>query len=51
MQIKDFLDPGHTHCDVSGVSKKRVLEYIAQQVCEDASNLDSDTVFDSLLER
>ena len=51
MQIKDFLDPGHAHCDVSGVSKKRILEFIAQQVSEGVPNLDADTVFDSLLER
>ena len=53
MNIADFLSPEHTRCDVPGVSKKRVLEYLSGFLHSDNQfvNLDEDAIYRSLLER
>lgn len=51
MKIKDILTPQRTLCGASGSSKKRVLENIAQFICEDLQALNTFEVFDSLVAR
>lgn len=49
--LKDILSPARTACQVTGVSKKRLLEIIAQVVCDDIDSLDYDDVLDHLIAR
>lgn len=51
MQLETILSPGRTLCDVPGSSKKRVLENIAQCICEDSLVLNPNQLFDSLITR
>ena len=51
MQIQSILSPERTLCCAPGSSKKRVLENIAQFICEDVRNLDPDLVFENLIAR
>lgn len=53
MNIADFLTPEHTRCDVPGVSKKRVLEYLSGFLHDDRqfASLEEDTIYHNLLER
>lgn len=51
MQINTILSPGRTLCGAPGVSKKRVLENIANFICEDITTLDALQLFDSLIAR
>lgn len=51
MQIKEFLTPNSTLCDVEGSSKKKLFETIAKIANDLNHNLDSEDVFDSLLNR
>jgi PTS system nitrogen regulatory IIA component len=53
MKIADILTLEHTLCDVSGVSKKRVLEHLSALLHNEAafSTLDPDAIYHKLLER
>lgn len=51
MQIRQILNPTRTLSGAPGTSKKRVLENIAQFICEDKPQLDADELFDALLNR
>lgn len=51
MQLEDILTPERCHCDVQGVSKKRLLKTISEQIEEDVGYLDANTVFDALMAR
>ncbi len=48
MKIHEFLTPEHTQCDIPGVSKKRVLEYLSGFLADGA---DTDAIYQNLLER
>lgn len=51
MSITSILTPARTHCCVTGSSKKRVLENIAQLVSEDIPSLDASVLFKNLVGR
>lgn len=53
MNITDLLTPEHTHCNVPGVSKKRVLEYLSGLLQSESefSSLTEDAIYHKLLER
>lgn len=51
MNIESILTPGRTLCGASGSSKKRVLENIANFICEDVTTLKPIELFDGLIAR
>lgn len=51
MQIKSFLTPERTRARVQATSKKRVLETIAELLANGKEELDSDRVFEELVNR
>ncbi len=51
MQITEFLTLNSTLCDVEGSSKKKLFETIAKIANKLNHNLDSEDVFDNLLNR
>lgn len=51
MQLQSILSPERTIVGVPGTSKKRVLENIAEIICEDVSYLSSDELFKALTAR
>lgn len=51
MQISQFLDISRCRSQVSGRSKKRVLELVAELASQDAPGLAAEALFDGLLER
>jgi PTS system nitrogen regulatory IIA component len=51
MKIQSILSPVRTFCGAHGTSKKRVLENIAQSICDDISYLDPDDIFENLIAR
>lgn len=51
MQIEQFLSPDCTLSGVTGGSKKRLFETISQLVSARHPNIDSESTYDSLLER
>jgi PTS system nitrogen regulatory IIA component len=51
IRIENILTPGRSRANVSGGSKKRVLEQIANLIGEQVADLDSQTVFESLVAR
>ena len=51
MPIQNLLNPQRVLCQLDAVSKKRVLELVAEQVAGTEQTLDEDQVYTSLLER
>ncbi len=51
IRLESILTPGRSLVDVPGGSKKRVLEQIAKVVAQDIPDLDSQTIFESLVAR
>lgn len=51
MQIESILSPGRTLCSAPGSSKKRILENIAQFICEDFPSINPNKLFDCLIAR
>ena len=51
MPIQNLLNPQRVLCRLDAVSKKRVLELVAEQVAGTEQALDEDQVYTSLLER
>ncbi|WP_236450823.1 PTS IIA-like nitrogen regulatory protein PtsN [Stutzerimonas stutzeri] len=51
IRLENILTPGRSLVNVPGGSKKRVLEQIAKVIAQDLSDLDSQTIFESLIAR
>ena len=51
IRLENILTPGRSLVDVRGGSKKRVLEQIANLIGREVAELDSQTVFESLIAR
>lgn len=51
MQIKSLLTPERTLCRIEGVSKKRVLEILANTIAQDIPAIDADDLFRRLIAR
>ncbi|MBV1931861.1 MAG: PTS IIA-like nitrogen regulatory protein PtsN [Porticoccaceae bacterium] len=51
MNITEVLTPERTCCNMPGISKKRVLEYISTFLAEKTDFIDADTVYQGLLTR
>jgi len=51
IRLENILTPGRSLVNVPGGSKKRVLEQIAKVIAQDISDLDSQTIFESLIAR
>ena len=51
MNITDVLSPERTCCTAPGVSKKRVLEFIANYLSENTSFIDADELYQELISR
>ena len=49
--IESLLSPRRTFCGAPGVSKKRVLEHIANVICADQTQFNSQHIFDALTAR
>ena len=49
MQIQSLLTRGRTLCDIEGVSKKRVLEILANTIAQDIPAIDADDLFRRLI--
>ena len=51
IQLEQILTPGRSLVNVPGGSKKRVLEQIANLVARDLTELDAQSIFESLIAR
>ena len=51
MQIQSLLTPNRTLCCIEGVSKKRVLEILANTISQDMPAIDADDLFRRLIAR
>src|SRR5690606_11366738 len=52
MKIQDLLSPEHARADISGVSKKRILEFLSSFFCAGAPDQTAaDAIYQKLLER
>ena len=51
VSIESLLSPRRTQCGAPGVSRKRVLENIANVICADQTQFSSQHIFDALLTR
>ncbi len=51
VSIESLLSPRRTLCGAPGVSKKRVLENIANVICADQTQFNTQHIFDALLTR
>lgn len=51
MQIQSLLSLRRTACDVEGISKKRVLEYLSNLIAQDQPTLNADEIFSRLISR
>jgi PTS system nitrogen regulatory IIA component len=51
MNIADILSPDRTSCDAPGVSKKRVLEFIADFFSEHTDFIDANQLYHQLISR
>ena len=51
MHVKDILVPERTLWGIQGESKKRILEQIANFICQQEPSLDANELFDSLISR
>ena len=51
MKITDVLSLDRTHCDVPGISKKRVLEFIADFFSEHTDFVDANSLYHELISR
>jgi nitrogen PTS system EIIA component len=51
MNISEVLTLDRTYCDAPGVSKKRVLEFIANFLAENSSFFDADAIYQELIAR
>lgn len=51
MRVREILTPENTHVDVHGVSKKRLLDQVAQLAVAHCSELSEQQVFDALIAR
>jgi len=51
MQLEDILTPERCYCDVEGVSKKRLLKTVSENIEKNVGYLDANKVFDALLAR
>ncbi|PCJ38235.1 MAG: PTS IIA-like nitrogen-regulatory protein PtsN [Cellvibrionales bacterium] len=51
MKITDVLSLDRTHCDVPGISKKRVLEFIADFFSEHTDFVDANSLHHELINR
>lgn len=51
MRVREILTVDNTHVDVHGVSKKRLLDQVAQFVATHASGMSEQQVFDALIAR
>lgn len=51
MRVRELLTQEHTHIDVHGVSKKRLLDQVAQLAASSNPSLSEQQVFDALIAR
>ena len=51
MQLEEILTPGRCYCNVEGVSKKRLLKTVSENIEKNVGYLDANKVFDALLAR
>jgi len=51
IRLENILTPGRSLVDVPGGSKKRVLEQIAKVIGQDLPDLDSQSIFESIVAR
>lgn len=51
MIIQHILTPGRTFCDVPGVSKKKVLESIAETLSKEVPAINANELFEALVAR
>lgn len=51
MQIQSLLTPGRTLCNIEGVSKKRILEILANTIAQDIPAINADDLFRRLIAR
>ncbi len=50
-QLDSIITPSRTECGFDGVSKKRVLQHLAQHIANDIPTLDADELFRRLIAR
>ena len=51
MQLEDILTPDRCYCQISGVSKKRLLTTIGELIANNSESLESEQVFGALMAR
>jgi len=51
MQLEDILTPERCYCDLEGVSKKRLLKTVSENIVKTIGYLDANKVFDALMAR
>lgn len=51
MKVQDMLTPAHTCSNAPGISKKRVLELLANLLSDDDADVTADAVYQQLLSR
>ena len=51
MIIHRILAPERTYCDVHGVSKKKILEFIAEHISNDVPEINNKDLFEALVAR
>lgn len=51
MEISSILTPGLTFCNVTSVSKKRVIEISAELIASKVPGLDASKIYDALIAR
>ena len=51
MQLEEILTPKRCYCNIEGVSKKRLLKTVSENIVQNVSYLDANKVFDALMAR
>ena len=51
MQLEEILTPERCYCSVEGVSKKRLLKRISENIEKNVGYLDANKIFDALMAR
>jgi PTS system nitrogen regulatory IIA component len=51
MQLEEILTAERCHCNLKGVSKKRLLAKVSEIIAKDIISLDADNIFNALMAR
>lgn len=51
MQLEDILTPERCYCDVEGVSKKRLLKTVSENIESNVGYLEANKIFEALMAR